>query len=77
MYVFKNKEYETLLEAVDCADEYNHIHSYRYSMARLTVRRDRINIILEEMAKEDCFDFKENRIKTKDDLMKEFNITEF
>jgi hypothetical protein len=74
--MFKNKEYETLLEAVDASYCDNNIYGYGYSIAILTSRRDMINTILKEMSNEDYYDFEVNRIKTKKDLLKEFEITE-
>jgi len=77
MFIFKNKEYETLLEAVDASYCDNDIHTYEDVVSILNARIDRANEIIKEISKEDYYDFEVNKIKSKDDLLKEFNITEF
>jgi hypothetical protein len=70
--MFKNKEYETLLEAVDASYCDNNIYGYGDTLSILSAKIDELNVTL----KGNYYDFEVNRIKTKDDLLKEFEITE-
>jgi len=80
MYEFKHKGYETLLEAVDASYCDNGIFNYKDT---LEIWEDKIALgarisleDLELMSEEDYFDFDISRVRTKDDLMKQFEIKE-
>jgi hypothetical protein len=80
MYEFKHKGYETLLEAVDVSYRDNGIFNYKDT---LEIWEDKIALgarisleDLELMSEEDYFDFDISRVRTKDDLMKQFEIKE-
>jgi len=80
MYEFKHKGYETLLEAVDASYCDNGIFNYKDTLeiweARIALGA-RISLEdLELMTKEDYFDFDISRVRTKDDLMRQFEIRE-
>jgi len=74
MYEFKNKGYETLLEAVDVSYCDNNIFDYRDTLELWSSRLSRKD--LELMSEDDYYDFEVKRIKTKEDLMREFEIKE-
>ncbi len=74
MYIFKKQEYETLLEAVDISYCDNNIFDYKDTLEFWSSRLSRKD--LELMSEDDYYDFEVDRIKTKDDLLKEFEIEE-
>jgi hypothetical protein len=78
MYIFKNKNYDTLLEAVDASYCDNNIYSQGYAITILRAKTEELKIALAELkaSKDNYYDFEVNRIKTKDDLMREFEIGE-
>jgi len=74
MYIFKNKSYETLLEAVDASYCDNGIFDFQDT---LEFWEDRLtNEDLELISEENYYDLEVGRIKTKDALLKEFEIKE-
>jgi len=74
MYIFKKQEYETLLEAVDASYCDNNIFDYKDTLELWSSRLSRKD--LELMSEDDYYDFEVKRIKTKEDLMREFEIKE-
>ena len=77
-YKYKNKEYDSILEAVDSSYIDNNINDYKNALIKHndteqieTIHKDDLKVFKTE----DFYDFETQTIKTESDLLKEFEIT--